>query len=147
MTVQNDSLECYRDSLPFLSTFDYLSEELEQDLVIQGIFICSWIIQVYFWEWRNICRITCCSCITPDYLPLIMKPNGFWGIISGNRRRPWHLGASKVSIISANAWACLFWCAWKNRQIYSTECPRYLDKKNRWLWLLSVYTISFLKSI
>ena len=101
---------------------------------------------IYFWEWRNTCRMICCSCITPEYLPRITKPNGFWGIISGNRRRPWHLGVSKVSIISANAWACLFWCAWKNRQIYLTECPRYLDKENRWLWLLSVYTIGFLKS-
>ena len=101
---------------------------------------------IYSWEWRNTCGIICYFCMISGYLLLITKRKGFWGIISGNRHRPWHLGVSKVSIISANAWACLFWCTWKNQRIYLTECPRYLDKENRWLWLLSVYTIGFLKS-
>ena len=101
---------------------------------------------IYSWEWRNTCGIICYFCMISRYLLLITKRKGFWKIISGNRRRPWHLGVSKVSIISVNAWLCLFWCGWKNQRIYLTECPRYLDKENRWLWLSSVYTIVFLKS-
>ena len=74
---------------------------------------------------------------------VMLQPGKIWlPFDSGNRRRSWHSEGSKASIISANAWACLFWCALKIRQIYMTECPEYLDKENRWLWLLSVYTNS-----
>ena len=86
----------------------------------------------YFSEWRNIYRTICCSCMIPGCLPRITKPKGFWGIINGNRRRPWHSEVSKASITSVNAWACLFWCAEKSRQIYLTEYPGYLDKEDRW---------------
>ena len=70
---------------------------------------------IYSWEWRNTCGIICYFCMISEYLLLITKRNGFCGIISGNRRRPWHLGVSKVLIISVNAWPCLFWCGWKNK--------------------------------
>ena len=102
---------------------------------------------IYTWEWRNIWVIISCFFMITEYPPLIMKPNGFWGIIRGNRRRPCHSGVSTVSIISANAWACWLWCAKKKRQIYLTEYPRSLDKrKTDGFWLISVYTIGFLNA-
>lgn len=61
-----------------------------------------------------------------------MKQKGFWGIIKENNSRPWHSGVSRASMISVNAWACLLWCEKMEKRIYMTECPRYLDKENRW---------------